>query len=64
MYRLLGKHATSIVSATDHAPAVLAGADDFRTTYLQSLKIIDSILEKIADVRTIVIDWKPTNQIV
>ncbi|KAG1791037.1 uncharacterized protein HD556DRAFT_1387221 [Suillus plorans] len=48
--KLLGKHATSMASAADNAPADLAAADDFETTYLQPLKIIDGVLEKIADI--------------
>lgn len=55
---LLGKHATSIASDADNAPAGLAAMDDFETTYLQPLKIIDGILEKIADVWPILVDWK------
>ncbi|KAG1887429.1 uncharacterized protein F5891DRAFT_1199979 [Suillus fuscotomentosus] len=48
--RSLGKHATSVASAIDTGPADLTAADDFETTYLQPLKIIDAVLEKIADV--------------
>ncbi|KAG2118693.1 uncharacterized protein F5147DRAFT_757170 [Suillus discolor] len=48
--RLLGKHATSMASAVENAPADLTAADDFETTYLQPLKIIDAVLEKITDV--------------
>ncbi|KAG1796359.1 uncharacterized protein HD556DRAFT_1360819 [Suillus plorans] len=32
--KLLGKHATSMASAADNAPAGLAAVDDFETTYL------------------------------
>ncbi|KAG2118697.1 uncharacterized protein F5147DRAFT_832558 [Suillus discolor] len=48
--RSLGKHGTSMASAVDNAPADLTVADDFETTYLQPLKIIDAVLEKITDV--------------
>ncbi|KAG1901401.1 uncharacterized protein F5891DRAFT_254157 [Suillus fuscotomentosus] len=48
--RSLGKHVTSMASAVDNGPADLTAADDFETTYLQPLKIIDAVLEKIADV--------------
>ncbi|KAG1896945.1 uncharacterized protein F5891DRAFT_982964 [Suillus fuscotomentosus] len=47
---LLGKHATSVASAADNAPAGLDAADNFETKYLQPLKIIDGVLDKIADV--------------
>ncbi|KAG2094004.1 uncharacterized protein F5147DRAFT_417508 [Suillus discolor] len=39
-----------MTSAVDNTPADLTAADDFETTYLQPLKIIDAVLEKIADV--------------
>jgi len=61
--RLLGKHATSVASAINNGPADLATADDFETTYLQPLKIIDAVLEKITDVWAIHVDWKRTNQV-
>ncbi|KAG1906639.1 uncharacterized protein F5891DRAFT_474763 [Suillus fuscotomentosus] len=48
--RSLGKHATSMASAVDNGPADLTAADDFETTYLRPLKIIDAVLEKITDV--------------
>jgi hypothetical protein len=53
--RSLGKHATSVASAIDTGPADLTAADDFETTYLQPLKIIDAVLEKIADVWVILV---------
>ncbi|KAG2144631.1 uncharacterized protein EDB93DRAFT_1337942, partial [Suillus bovinus] len=46
---LLGKHATSMASAAINGPADLDTMDDFETTYLQPLKIIDTVLGKIAD---------------
>ncbi|KAG2048157.1 hypothetical protein BDR06DRAFT_999836 [Suillus hirtellus] len=46
---LLGKHASSAASAAGNASADLAAAADFEKTYLQPLKIIDGVLEKIAD---------------
>ncbi|KAG1887488.1 uncharacterized protein F5891DRAFT_121485 [Suillus fuscotomentosus] len=48
--RSFGKHATAMASAVDNAPADLTAADDFETMYLQPLKIIDAVLEKITDV--------------
>jgi hypothetical protein len=47
---LLGRHATSMASTVNNGPADLAAADDFEATYLQPLKIIDAVLEKIVDV--------------
>ncbi|KAG2104349.1 uncharacterized protein F5147DRAFT_807845 [Suillus discolor] len=47
--RVPGKHATSAASAAGNAPAGLAAAADFEKTYLQPLKIIDGVLDKIAD---------------
>ncbi|KAG2158570.1 uncharacterized protein EDB93DRAFT_1334518 [Suillus bovinus] len=48
--KLLGEHATSVASAASNAQAGLTAMDDFETTYLQPLKILDVVLEKIADV--------------
>jgi hypothetical protein len=56
--RPLGGHATSVASATENAPADLAAAGDFETTYLEPLKImnvINAVLEKISDVWTILV---------
>jgi hypothetical protein len=61
---LLGRHATSMASAAVSAPAGLAAEDDFETTYLQPLKVIDVVLEKVADVWAILIDLKRTDQVV
>jgi hypothetical protein len=47
---LLGRHATSMAFTVNNGPADLAAADDFEATYLQPLKIIDAVLEKIVDV--------------
>jgi hypothetical protein len=60
---LLGRHATSIASAAANAPAGLAVEDDFETTYLQPLKVIDVILEKIADAWTILVYWEWIDQV-
>jgi hypothetical protein len=62
--RLLGGHATSVASAANNAPADIAAAGNFETTYLQPLKIINAVLEKISDVWTILVDRKRTNQVV
>jgi hypothetical protein len=56
--RPLGGHATSVASAAENAPAHLAAAGDFETTYLEPLKImnvINAVLEKISDVWTILV---------
>lgn len=54
---LLGEHAASMKSAAGNASASLAVADDFEAVYLQPLKMISSVLEKIADVWMIILDW-------
>jgi hypothetical protein len=53
---LLGRHATSITSVANNAPAALAAADDFQTSYLQPLKIFDAAIEKIANVWAALLD--------
>jgi hypothetical protein len=45
-----------VASAAVDAPADLDAADDFETTYLQPLKIIDVVLEKISDVWALIVD--------
>ncbi|KAG1902624.1 uncharacterized protein F5891DRAFT_1215023 [Suillus fuscotomentosus] len=62
--RLLGKHATSMASTASNVPVDLAAAEDFETTYLQPLKIINGVLEKIADVWAILVYWTRTNQVI
>jgi hypothetical protein len=47
---LLGRPAVSVTFTANNAPASLAAADDFQTTYLQPLKIFDTAIEKIANV--------------
>jgi hypothetical protein len=54
---LLGKHATSVTSTTNNAPAGLAASDDFQTSYLQPLKIFDTAIEKIANVWAGLLGW-------
>jgi hypothetical protein len=54
--RLLGGHATSMVSAANNAPADLAAAGNFETTYLRPLNIINNALKEISDVWTILVD--------
>jgi hypothetical protein len=55
---LLGKHAISMASVGVNAPADLDAVDGFETTYLQPLKIVDAVLEKIANVWVMIVDWK------
>ncbi|KAG2158575.1 uncharacterized protein EDB93DRAFT_1334520, partial [Suillus bovinus] len=47
--RLLGERSNSVAFAASNAPG-LTTMNDFDTTYLQPLKIIDAVLEKITDV--------------
>jgi hypothetical protein len=54
---LLGRHAISIANTANNAPAGLAAADDFQTSCLQPLKIFDTAIEKIANVRAALLSW-------
>jgi hypothetical protein len=62
--KLLGGHATSVASAAKNAPADLAAAGHFETTYLKPIKIINAVLDKISDVWTILVHKKRTYQFV
>ncbi|KAG2115900.1 uncharacterized protein F5147DRAFT_649318 [Suillus discolor] len=48
--RLLGGHVTSFLSKAEDGPKDLAIADDLPTTYLQKLKIFDTVIENLANV--------------
>ncbi|KAG2150643.1 uncharacterized protein EDB93DRAFT_1327918 [Suillus bovinus] len=48
--RLLGGHVTSVVSKVEDGPKDLATADDFQTTYLQPLKIFNTVIENLTNV--------------
>jgi hypothetical protein len=56
--KFLGEHTTSAASAGVNAPADLDTVDNFESTYIQPLKIADTVLEKIADVWAIIADRK------
>ncbi|KAG1830341.1 hypothetical protein EV424DRAFT_1343581 [Suillus variegatus] len=47
---LLGGRVTSFVSKAEDGPIDLAAADDFQTTYLQPLRIFDTVIENLANV--------------
>ncbi|KAG2753877.1 hypothetical protein P692DRAFT_20721960 [Suillus brevipes Sb2] len=47
---LLGRNAASMASTVVNAPADLDAVDNFERTYLQPLKIVDAVLEQIANV--------------
>jgi hypothetical protein len=47
-----------MASAGVNAPADLDVVDNFETTYLQPLKIVDAVLEKIANVWVMIVDRK------
>jgi hypothetical protein len=53
-----------MASAAVNTPVDLDAMDNFETTYLQPLKIVDAVLEKIADVWVMIVDRKRTNQVV
>jgi hypothetical protein len=57
----LSGHATSGASTVQNAPADLEAAYNFQDTYLQPLRIFDSVVGTLADVRDIPIDWDRTN---
>jgi hypothetical protein len=61
---LLGRNAASMASTAVNAPADLDAVDSFETTYLQPLKIVDAVLEKVSDVWVMIVDRKRTNQVV
>ncbi|KAG1850387.1 hypothetical protein DFJ58DRAFT_793811 [Suillus subalutaceus] len=46
----LSGHAQTVASATQNAPAGLDTADNLAATYLQPLRIFDTVIGKIADV--------------
>ncbi|KAG1901684.1 uncharacterized protein F5891DRAFT_1107771 [Suillus fuscotomentosus] len=48
--RPLGGRVTSVVSKAEDGPKDLAAADDIPTTYLQQLKIFDTVIENLANV--------------
>ncbi|KAG1840267.1 hypothetical protein DFJ58DRAFT_845398 [Suillus subalutaceus] len=54
--KTLGGPATSMASAIADSPADLAAADDFQTTYLQPLKIFNTVIENIANVWAALLD--------
>lgn len=55
--RLLGGRVTSAASTANN-PAGLAVADDFQTTYLQPLKIFDTVIGNLANVWAILLGQK------
>ncbi|KAG2356811.1 hypothetical protein BDR07DRAFT_418979 [Suillus spraguei] len=61
--RPLGKHATSVASAANDGPKDLNAADNFQSTYLQPLKIFDTVVENLANVWATFLDWKRPNQV-
>jgi len=56
----LSGHATSGASTVQNASADLEAAYNFQDTYLQLLRIFDSVIETLADVRAIPFDWDCT----
>ncbi|KAG1873644.1 hypothetical protein DFJ58DRAFT_366515 [Suillus subalutaceus] len=48
--RQLGKHITSVASAAKDGPAGLADVDNFQTTYLQPLRIFNTVIKNLANV--------------
>ncbi|KAG2756386.1 hypothetical protein P692DRAFT_20714046 [Suillus brevipes Sb2] len=55
---LLGGNAASMASTVVNTPTNLDAVDNFERTYLQPLKIVDAVLEKIANVWVMIVDRK------
>jgi hypothetical protein len=53
---LLGRNAASMASTVVNAPADLDAVDNFERTYLQPLKIVDAVLEQIANVWVMIVE--------
>jgi hypothetical protein len=62
IHPLLGG-AQTVAAATQNAPAGLDTADNLAATYLQPLRIFDTVIGKIADVWALPFDMKRTNYI-
>lgn len=54
-------HMTSGASTAQNASADLETAFNFQDTYLQPLRIFDSVIGTLADVRTVPLTWSRTN---
>ncbi|KAG2029826.1 hypothetical protein BDR03DRAFT_1017894 [Suillus americanus] len=48
--RLLGKHSTAVASTAKDGPKDLDAADNFQTTYLQPLRVFDTVIGDLANV--------------
>jgi hypothetical protein len=51
--KTLGGHSENVLSAARDVPADLETAANFQNTYLKPLRIFDSIIEEITEVRTL-----------
>jgi hypothetical protein len=56
----LSGHVTSGASTVENTSADLEAAYNFQDTYLQPLRIFDSVIGTLADVRAIPFDWDCT----
>jgi hypothetical protein len=59
--RQLGKHSTAVASAAKDGPEDLDAADNLQTTYLQPLRIFDSVIGELANVWVTRQYWKRAN---
>ncbi|KAG1844159.1 hypothetical protein DFJ58DRAFT_844067 [Suillus subalutaceus] len=59
----LSGHVTSGASTAQNASADLDDAYDFQDTYLQPLRIFNSVIGTLADVRAIPFSWSRTNPV-
>jgi len=59
--RQLGKHTTAVASTAKDSPEDLDAADNLQTTYLQPLRIFDSVIGELANVWATLQYWKRAN---
>ena len=59
----LGGHANTVASAVVDGPRDLDAADNFQATYLQPLKIFDTVIENLANVWATLLCRKRANQV-
>jgi hypothetical protein len=59
----LSVHVTSGVSTAKYVPADLEAASNFQDTYLQPLRIFDSVIRTLAEVWIIPLDQNRTNPV-
>jgi hypothetical protein len=61
--RLLGGHVTSMAAAAKDGPKDLDTAYNFQTTYLQPLRVFNTVIENLANVWATLLCWKRADQV-